>query len=105
MSERHKHADIIIAWANGEQVQAKLRGSDAWASSPKYGDGMPSYWLQLFNDEGVEFRIKPKTVVKKAEVVIYKLDNGGYESCFSFEHIYNAKVVKRFEIEWEEEDE
>jgi hypothetical protein len=90
MSERHKHADIIIAWANGEDIQ--VLNLDGWecVSNP--------WW-----SEYAEYRIKPKTVVKKAEVVIYKLDSGGYGSCFSFEHIYNAKVVKRFETEWEEE--
>ena len=46
MSKRHKHADLIHAWAEGEQVQIKWNGK--WIN--RYFDA----WSECF-----EFRLKP----------------------------------------------
>lgn len=44
---KHKHADVIIAWANGEKIQCKLPDG-SWRDSPR------PLW-----DEYVEYRVKP----------------------------------------------
>jgi hypothetical protein len=56
---RHKHADVIIAWANGEDVEYKA-GKD---------------WYNVINpvwDEEMEYRIKPKIVKREGWVNVYK---------------------------------
>jgi len=49
VSKKRKHADVIIAWANGEDVQGRLSAGRDWhdTSSP------------CFN-EYYEYRVKPK---------------------------------------------
>lgn len=43
----HKHKDLIIAWANGAQIEYKAR--DCWVTTDA------PWW-----EENVEYRIKPK---------------------------------------------
>jgi hypothetical protein len=47
--QRHKHADVIIAWANGAQVQYRADASMAWedTESPKFLNNL-------------EYRVKPE---------------------------------------------
>lgn len=52
---RHKHADLIYAWAEGAEIQIRSTGG-AWF------DGPPSW------DERCEYRIKP---APKPDVVCY----------------------------------
>lgn len=52
---RHKHADCIVAWANGAEIEVKPRGGD-WISCPA------PYWY-----DGQEYRIKPS---KPADIVV-----------------------------------
>jgi hypothetical protein len=37
---RHKHADVIIAWANGAEVQFKSKETDCWTdvTDPQFYD-------------------------------------------------------------------
>lgn len=60
MSERHKHADLIIAWANGEEldsIEYFNEGLNAWYSV----DDRPTW------KEDTKYRIKPekKKMVKR----------------------------------------
>jgi len=69
-TKRHKHADLIHAWAEGEKIEQKYKGS--WIDSK-----FPSFF-----DEA-EYRIKPE---KKPDDVgyigIYIESNGSwYVSC------------------------
>jgi hypothetical protein len=105
MGTRHKHADVIIAWANGEKIQFKYEGggwADETATSPE--------WFDDF-----EYRIKPKIAKKEGWVNIAPsrtdFDDGlaGYLS-----HAYRTKEeadaskgllsVATIRIEWEEEE-
>lgn len=52
MNKRHKHADLIIAWANGEKIQYHSPWENCWI------DCDPTW------DEDVEYRVKPKVVHK-----------------------------------------
>jgi len=49
---RHKHADLIIAWANGSQIQFKDCLTNKWKDIPS--TNCP-FW-----DNETEYRIKPE---------------------------------------------
>lgn len=74
---QHKHCELIKAWADGAKIQYKhLNGT--------WDDCNPSW------SESVEYRIKPKPMVKKY-LAVYKS-----ESCpASISHFY-FKSVKEF---------
>ena len=49
---RHKYADLIIAWANGAEIQHE------WIGTPgRWNDDKEPIW----NHEYYNFRLKPKT--------------------------------------------
>ena len=50
MGQRHKHADVIIAWAEGKDVQVRDEGTKRWYD---VGTKFP-----IFNEDR-EHRIKP----------------------------------------------
>ncbi len=56
---RHKHADLIIAWANGAEVQARREYGDPWISL----DESRITWQR-----DLQYRIKPEP---KPDVVRY----------------------------------
>ena len=47
---KHKHYDLIVAWANGKKIEARLKGGE---------------WHELstptWNGIDIEYRIKPET--------------------------------------------
>lgn len=53
VSKKRKHADVIIAWANGEDVQGRLSASRDWRDTAN----------PCFN-EYYEYRVKPKEETK-----------------------------------------
>ena len=63
MGQRHKHADVIVAWAEGEDVQVWDEGAKCWCDvvtaiplfmGDKYRVKPPpkKYRVALFNDNG-----------------------------------------------------
>jgi len=62
MNQRHKHADVIIAWAEGKDVQVWDEGEKCWfdvgASFPRFNETWKyrikppakKYRVALFND-------------------------------------------------------
>ena len=46
---KHKHYDMIVAWAKGEKIQARLKGGE-WHALPH-----PNW-----NGKYIEYRIKPE---------------------------------------------
>ncbi len=57
MTQKHKHAEYIIAFANGGAVQYKNKGRiDGWYDVDH---------MSMFDDKDYEFRMKPKTVITK----------------------------------------
>lgn len=88
---RHKHADVIHAWAEGEEVEILDNGQWIDAKTPNF--------CTMY-----EYRIKPKTVKREAWVNIYTA-----EECFAYPTKEkadswasdNRKACIR--IEWEEE--
>ena len=60
MSKPHKYAALIKAWADGAEIQAKLRSGE-WIdlSTPTWG-------------MEAEYRIKPEPLVAVVEACVYK---------------------------------
>ena len=94
---RHKHADVIHAWAEGEQIQTRFIGEKVWEDIclPKWSDSQ-------------EYRIKPKLVKREGWVAFF--NNGrDFPSCcgiYESEKLcreINGSTVKVVRIEWEEE--
>lgn len=69
MGQRHKHADVIIAWAEGKDVQVWDENNKCWldvvADCPKF---------RLFD----KYRIKPPA--KKYRVALFCDGSEGYTS-------------------------
>ena len=61
MGQRHKHADVIIAWAEGKDVQVRDEGTSRWYDIKGK--------FPLFNEDR-EHRIKPPA--KKYRVALFR---------------------------------
>jgi hypothetical protein len=94
MGTRHKHADVIIAWANGEEIEVMFTPSEGWVDTSK------PKWHEQF-----EYRIKPKRVKKEGWVNVYPAYCG---SVHRTENEANKSAlgtrVACVRIEWEEEE-
>ena len=111
---RHKWADVIIAYANGEDIQyLNLDEPDGkWQDWDKscvshifFCDTSPN-----FESHGYEFRVKPKTVKKERWVNVYSHSDGSVETyCHRTRELADsAQMTFRdrtacIRIEWEEE--
>lgn len=85
MNQRHKHADVIIAWAEGAEIEYRKSPEHIWYSAEYPG------WY-----ENYEYRVKPPA--KKYRVALFKYpdyyyytstaniqeDAAFYESCRAF---------------------
>jgi hypothetical protein len=94
MGPKHKHYDVIVAWAAGEEVEIKD------------DDGI---WVPFTNAkhvifyEDMEYRIKPKTVKKEGWVNVFPAFV--YSSKESADGGFDAdKRITCIRIEWEEEE-
>ena len=59
---KHKHAELIIAWANGAEIEARYEKATGWTDW-KTEDGGFVWYIG-----GAEYRIKPEP---KPDVVLY----------------------------------
>ena len=59
MGNKHKHYDVIVAWAAGEEIQVMFTPSEGWVDTSK------PKWHEEF-----EYRIKPKIVKRVGWVVL-----------------------------------
>lgn len=97
MAERHKHADVIIAWANGQKVQFK-NNLGHWVDYPLSIMGTPS-----FHDPHSNWRIKPRTIkigdmevpeplreMPSDDTTYYYVDTG-YQDLYDFESWEGSK--------------
>ena len=65
MGQRHKYADVIIAWAEGAEIEYRLGPHERWSKSTS-----PSWHADC------EYRIKPPP--KKYRVALLKDDSEPY---------------------------
>lgn len=61
MNKPHKHKDLIIAWANGAQIQYKTPAMQEWDDIAE-----PSWVTDCF------YRIKPRPVIRTFQVALFK---------------------------------
>ena len=91
MSKRHIHADVIHAWAEGEEIEFK--------------NACGEWQLVTWSPEPYEYRIKPKIVKKEGWLSIY----GAYDVYwYATKELAdkNARHDRKacIRIEWEEEE-
>jgi len=97
MGTKHKHYDVIVAWAAGEEIEFKRPGH-LW----QYAGQSPTWGADN------EYRIKPKRVKKEGWVNVYP----GNFLCYFHSKVHadksdevgKDKRVACVHIEWEEED-
>lgn len=103
MGTPHKHRDVIIAWANGEEIEYRRDPSHQWSLIDD-----PS-WVSDY-----EYRIKPKRVKKEGWVNVYRVPEHYIERVGILSNAYLTKEdadaessiayrVACIRIEWEEE--
>lgn len=85
MNQPHKHKDVIIAWANGEQIEYRNPLiSMEWepVDFPAWGDK-------------VEYRVKPKEEIRHFQVALFKSEQGFYTTTVDSDE--EAQKVECFE--------
>lgn len=68
---KHKNADIICAWVNGEEIQFKGFNERNWID---YVPDELEIFMRLFYDD-YEWRIKPKMIEIKFRLAMCKINN------------------------------
>ena len=95
MGTPHKHRDVIIAWANGEEIEGKWQKE--WAL-------VDTIYAPQF-DPDREYRIKPKRVKKEGWVNVY---TDTYVTIFPTKEQADDRASRGrktcIRIEWEEEE-
>jgi hypothetical protein len=95
MGTKHKHYDVIVAWAAGEEIEYRLDPNDSWLSIVD-----PSW------NSSTEYRIKPKRVKKEGWVNVYPRNACGmsiYANKDEADFWAREHRVACSRIEWEEE--
>jgi hypothetical protein len=100
MGTKHKHYDVIVAWAAGEEVEFKSTECANWQNWKQ--NHAPSFHRDL------EWRIKPQRVKKEGWVNVYKDDMVGHTNVFfrskdDADYCAEDDRVACVRIEWEEE--
>ena len=96
MGTKHKHYDLIVAWAAGEEIEYQT-ALGVW--KPTCGPPL---------NEFETFRIKPKRVKKEGWVNVYRDSAGSYATINptkeAADNWASRERVACIRIEWEEED-
>ena len=94
MGTKHKHYDVIVAWANGEDVEYWNESFSEWRE-----DDRPRWY------EHLNYRIKPKRVKKEGWVNVYGLGSAYvWPTKEEADRKSNEIRVACIRIEWEEEE-
>jgi len=90
MGTKHKHYDVIVAWAAGEEIE--------------FFDGGFWYPLSTVPDwSSSQYRIKPKRVKKEGWVNVYRNDVTMHDTKEKSDECACALRVACIRIEWEED--
>jgi len=102
MGTKHRHYDVIVAWANGEKCEFFSPISEKW--EPLNPNSVPAFY------EDYEYRIKPKRVKKEGWVNVYKWNHCDGVMGYAYKskecadkHVVISDKVACIHIEWEEE--
>ena len=68
MTQRHKWADVIIAWASGEECQYRMRLPKGWSEWATIASAKIAPYVAWQEVELYEYRVKPKDVVFERRV-------------------------------------
>lgn len=97
---RHKHADVIIAYAEGADVQYKFQG--AWED-----------WKNPCFKDDLEYRIKPNIIEKEGWINIQNTTKGPIvlsgifsteEDAKKYAGLTTVNNIITVRIEWDEEE-
>ena len=110
--QRHIHADAIIAFAEGREIQYQCRATD---DQDEWHDCDCCDVTPWFNNQHYRWRVKPKTVIRKGWIAISKKPFGNETYASSNTHptkdslikcmtLYNVNDYTITEIEWPEEE-
>jgi hypothetical protein len=96
MGTKHKHYDVIVAWAAGEEIEYWSDSSEKWY--PCVGD-------VIFRDH-FQYRIKPKRVKKEGWVNVF--DGPWFivhtsKDIADMDNMATRKKLACIRITWEEE--
>ena len=92
MGQRHKHADVIIAWAEGKDVQVWDEGAKCWCD---VGASSPSF------NEDWEYRVKPPA--KKYRVALFRFSSEAastYTACTDIQEEADSYEQHRSFVRW-----
>lgn len=84
MTQPHKHKDLIIAWANGAEIQYKAQMMEEWEDIAE-----PSWVTDCL------YRIKPQPVIRTFQVALFKSEHGFYTSTADSDG--EAREVEQYE--------
>ena len=90
MGQRHKHADVIIAWAKGKDVQVWDEGAKCWCDVKE----APSFMAE-------EYRIKP--LAKKYRVALFRFSSEAastYTACTDIQEEADSYEKHRGFVRW-----
>ena len=87
---KHKHCDLIKAWADGVEIQQRYDRSKEWQDIGPF----PS-WVESF-----EYRIKPKTI--KYRVALFTDNSLAVSSEVDAKYWEENRWFKRWVTDWQE---
>lgn len=110
--QKHKYYDVIVAWANGEQIQCLVNIGDEWGDVWEDFEE-PVNGVPCFNNPNFKWRIKPKTYTKKYRMAIVKhplgqdviticLDGYTLDSPAEYEKGFVRWIGEAVEVEFDE---
>lgn len=67
---KHKHYDVIMAWAEGKPIQFRTRTGASWID---WLDHLSPAW-----NAAVDYRVKPATMRYRVALLSHGADIGGY---------------------------
>ena len=88
---KHKHYDLIVAWANGAEIEARYEKATGWTDW-KTEDGGFVWYIG-----GAEYRIKPEP---KPDVVEYlRVGRRTYSSILEWSNLTRANLKLTYDGE------
>lgn len=98
MGTPRKHKELIVAWAEGAEIEYRYKDEEAWAKCP-----IPSWYAH------VQYRIKPEPIktARYKEVLYYNEHRGAWVACITEKHIHlcnnDPEFVRFVDNEWKQE--
>ena len=90
MGQRHKYADVIIAWANGAEIEYRLGPHERWSKSTS-----PSW------QEDCEYRVKPPA--RKYRVALFRFSSEAtsrYTACTDIQEEADSYEQHEHFVRW-----